>query len=249
MKKRNRRHNIRLPWKEQAWIYGKAAAIVGSLAYLFYRSLLIFGLMLPLSVYLAGRMKKQARERKERGLAVRFKDGLLALGASLSAGHSAENAVRDAAEELAFLYGREDVMTKEFERIAARTEMNVPLEQAMAEFSARTGLADIRSFTEVFRAARRTGGEMGKIILDTVHVITGKLEVREEIYTMLRGRQYEQKIMKAIPLLILFYLDRSSPGFFSVLYETMLGRIIMTVCLAVYLTAVYLADKISDIPV
>ena len=132
--------------------------------------------MLPLSAYLAKRLKKQAEEKRERGLAARFKDGLLALGASLRAGHSAENAIEDAAEELVFLYGKEDFVTREFEQIAVRIKMNVPLEQAITEFSVRIGLADARSFAEVFRAARRTGGEIGTVILETVQVIAGRLE-------------------------------------------------------------------------
>ena len=73
--------------------------------------------------------------------------------------------------------------------------------------------------------------------------------MREEIDTMLRGKQYEQKIMRAVPLLILIYMDLTSPGFFSVLYGSLLGRAIMTGCLAVYLAALYLAEKISNIQV
>lgn len=90
---------------------------------------------------------------------------------------------------------------------------------------------------------------MGRVIIDTVQTIAGRLEVREEIDTMLRGRQYEQKIMRAVPLLILIYMDFTSPGFFSVLYGSLLGRGIMTCCLAVYLAALYLAGRISDIQV
>lgn len=208
-----------------------------------------FLLMQPLAFYLMRRIRKKELERLERKLGGQFKDGLLALGASLRAGHSAENAFQDAAAELAFLYGREERITCEFRRVTARISMNVPLEQAVRELADRCELSDIRTFSEVFSTARRTGGELGKVILDTVQTIAGRLEVREEIDTMLRGKQYEQKVMRTVPPLLLIYMDLTSPGFFSVLYGTLLGRGIMTGCLAVYLTALWLAEEIADIQV
>ena len=230
-------------------MYGKAAVLLGVFAYLFYRSLLGFVLLLPLSAVLVRQMKKQEAAARRQALAVRFKDGLLALSASLQAGHSAENAMEDAAGELAFLYGKDDQMTREFARIRVRVGMNVPLEQAVREFAERIGLSDAESFAEVFQAARRTGGTLGTIIQETVQVIAGRLEVQEEIFTMLRGRQYEQRLMEVIPLAILFYMNQTSPEFFRVLYETGIGRMVMTVCLAVYFIAAALAKRISAIEV
>lgn len=227
----------------------KAEAAVLIFTYLFYRSRMAFLAMQPLSVWMARRMGRKEQERRRQKLCSQFKDGLLSLAASLRAGHSAENAFRDAAGELAFLYGTDETITREFRRVVTRTEMNVPLEEAVLEMAERCGLPDIQNFSEVFSAARRSGGELGRIILDTVQIIAGRLEVREEIDTMLRGRQYEQKIMSVVPLFLLFYMDVTSPGFFTVLYGTGLGRGIMTGCLAVYMTAVLLAEKIACIQV
>ncbi|MCI8465426.1 MAG: type II secretion system protein F [Lachnospiraceae bacterium] len=227
----------------------KAESMVGIFAYLFYRNMMAFFIMQPMAFYLAWKMKQKSRNIQEQKLGGQFKDGLLALAASLRAGHSAENAFQDAAEELAFLYGPEGRITCEFRRVVDQIGMNIPLEQAVQELAVRCKLSDIRVFAEVFSAARRTGGELGRIILDTVQIIAGRLEVQEEIATMLRGRQYEQKVMKMVPLLLLFYMDLTSPGFFSALYGTFLGRGIMTGCLTVYLIAVALAEKISNIQV
>ena len=227
----------------------KAEGAAALFAWLFYRSIPAFVLLQPLAVCLQRNFRRKERKRREQKLGGQFKDGLLAMAASLRAGHSAENAFEDAAGELAFLYGPEERITREFQRVTARTKMNVPLEQAVLELAARCSLPDIQTFSEVFLAARRTGGELGRIILDTAQTLAGRLEVREEIDTMLRGKQYEQKIMRAVPPLLLIYMDFTSPGFFSVLYETLLGRGIMTGCMGVYLAALYLAERISDIQV
>jgi len=46
-----------------------------------------------------------------------------------------------------------------------------------------------------------------------------------------------------------FYVDITSKGYFDVMYTTMAGRVIMTICLGVYLIAYYLAQKIMQIEV
>ena len=55
--------------------------------------------------------------------------------------------------------------------------------------------------------------------------------------------------MSAVPIGIVFYLEFTSHGFFDVLYETMIGRVIMTVSLIAYLGAIAWGRKILDIMV
>lgn len=74
-------------------------------------------------------------------------------------------------------------------------------------------------------------------------------QVKEEIRTMTASVRFEQKVMSAIPFLMIIYIDWTSPGFFGVMYETILGRLIMSGCLAVYLLSCYLSGKILDIHV
>ena len=59
----------------------------------------------------------------------------------------------------------------------------------------------------------------------------------------------EQKVMSAIPVLIVFYMEFTSPGFFDILYTTMAGRIIMTACFFIYLGAFLMARTFMEISV
>lgn len=59
----------------------------------------------------------------------------------------------------------------------------------------------------------------------------------------------EQRIMSGIPVLIVIYIELTSPGFFGILYTTLIGRMLMTVCLAVYLASCWLADYFLEIEV
>ena len=81
----------------------------------------------------------------------------------------------------------------------------------------------------------------------TAQTIGDRIQVKEEILTMTASRRYEQKIMNAVPILIILYIDFSSPGFFTVMYSSVPGRIVMTVCLALYLFSIRLAENILNI--
>ena len=72
---------------------------------------------------------------------------------------------------------------------------------------------------------------------------------KEEIMTLTTSRQFEQKIMNMIPFFIIVYVEGSSPGFFDQMYSTGMGRVLMTMCLILYLTAFWLSERILDIEV
>ena len=133
--------------------------------------------------------------------------------------------------------------------ISGGVRMNRPVEQLLMEFGARSGLEDVDHFAQVFAAARRSGGELVGIIHYTAGIIRDKVQVQEEIHTITASKVFEQKIMNSIPFLIVLYIDLTSPGFFRVMYETYMGRVVMTVCLAVYLGALILSKKVLEIEV
>ena len=229
--------------------WGKGAAACGLLSYTFYRSLRIFLIMLPLSLAGVWAERRSRMERRKKKLAEEFKESMMILAASLSAGYSMENALRASVEELTTLYGRDGLVTSEYRYMVQQIQMNRPVEQLLTDFAERSGLEDIRNFAEVFRVAKRSSGDLGSIMRHTAEVIRDKMQVREEIMTLTASRQFEQKIMNLIPFFIVFYVESASPGFFDQMYGSSLGRILMSVCLAVYLASCFLARRILAIEV
>ena len=127
--------------------------------------------------------------------------------------------------------------------------MNRPVELLLADMGRRSGIQDIDQFAQVFAAAKRSGGELTDIISQTAGIIRDKIQVQEEIHTMTAARVFEQKIMNMIPFFIIVYVEGSSPGFFDQMYCTGMGRVLMTMCLILYLTAFWLSERILDIEV
>lgn len=217
--------------------------------YVFYRSMPLFLVLLPACLayplLLRGTLKKKRLEI----LRLQFKDAILAVASGLNAGYSVENSFALALKEAERVYGSGAMICEEIRLLLAKVRMNGTFDEALEDFAERSGIDDIRSFAEVFLAARKSGGELMKIISKTAEIIGEKIRIREDILTATASRRMEQKLMSAMPALIVFYIDFSSPGFFDVLYETAPGRLLMTACLAVFLTAVWMAGKILEIEV
>ncbi len=221
--------------------------IIAVLGYLFYQNLFgIFALTPILYFYLKSKKKKLLEEKKWK-LNLEFRDGIQALSAALEAGYSAEHALEEACIDLRQIYREDDMILQEFAYMINQLRMNITLERAFEEFGERSGLEDIQSFAQVFSTAKRTGGDLIRVIKTTGSIISDKIEVKRDIITLITGKRLEANMMKAIPLLIIGYLTIFSPGFLDPLYHNVFGVLIMTIFLIAYLGAFLIIDKIVAI--
>lgn len=231
------------------WYVVQGLAIGGLFTYVFYRSAAAFLIFIPLGLIFPIIKKKEQKEKRLEQLNLEFKEGILLLSSFLSAGYSVENAFSASLRELVLLYGEEEMITVEFGRIESQIRMNRSVEQALSEFADRSGLDDVKNFADIFAAAKRSGGELVAIISHTADVIRDKVQVRQEILTMTASKQFEQKIMNMIPFFIVLFIDITSPGFFNIMYSTGIGRILMTLCMVIYITAYAIARRILKIEI
>ena len=66
---------------------------------------------------------------------------------------------------------------------------------------------------------------------------------------MMAAKKLEFRIMSAIPIAMICYLKMSFPSFMEVLYGNLMGIVIMTVCLLIYVIAFEFGKKIVEIEV
>ena len=226
-----------------------SAFLIIFLSWFFYRNLLVSILFLPCSVIIFNRFQSDRRKKRQRELELQFMDFLLYLAANLRAGFSIENAFLECRKDIRNLQGarglgQQNYMSAELWKMEKGLSLNVPLQELLQEFAARSGVEHIREFAEVFSIAVQSGGNLPAIIEQAAVLISDEISLQQEILSIISGKVFEQKIMSVIPFLLTFYVEISSPGFFSVLYESPEGRIVSTVCLICYLTAAGLAENI-----
>lgn len=231
------------------WVVLTAAGVgcCGAVAYAFYRSCRVFAFLSPLGLLFPFYYRKELCKKRKEKLKSEFKEGVLILAASLSAGYSIENALSVSVAELNMLYGPQGMLAAEFTDMARQISLNRTAEQVFENFAERSDIEEIRSFVQVFTVAKRSGGELVSIMSRTADSIRDKIQVHEEIRTMTASRRLEQKIMNLLPFFIILYIDMTSPGFFDLMYTTVTGRLLMTGCLAIYIVAIWLSGRILDI--
>lgn len=234
--------------KKEWMLYGGQGILyLALLSYVFYRSIAVFFIFLPAGVCYPLFRREDLKRRRKELLTIQFKDAILSAAAALNAGFSVENSFGKALEEIERIHGKDSMMAEEIRLMLHKVRMNRTFEDAFSDFAGRSGLEDVKSFAAVFLAARRSGGELMKIIAKTAEIIAEKIRIQEDILTATAAKRMEQRIMRMIPMFIIFYMDLTSPGFFRILYETMAGRMIMTICLLVYLGACRMAEWCLEI--
>lgn len=214
---------------------------------LFYRSLLGILFLLPYTFLFVKKKKKQHMAEREWLLTDHFCEAIKSISAALEAGYSVENSLKVAATDLISLYSEEDELVRELGYMYRQIQNSVSAERAFAELAERIEVEDVRSFADIFATVKRTGGDVIRIIDQTASVIVMKHEVRREVRTLTAAKQFEAGIMKLMPFGILAYLNLFSPGMISSVYEGAGGRVFMTVMLALYVFAAWLADRLVDI--
>lgn len=227
----------------QGFIYASAIGL------LFYKSILGIIVVSPI-IYVNLRKKRDYLKKQRRWqLNMEFRDSLISLSAALNAGYSIENAWDEVLEELSLLYHTEAYIMKELTYLNNQIKMNMTVEKALQDFGRRSGIEDIINFSEVFATAKRTGGDMIKIIRATCNTMSDKIEIQREITTLLTGKKLEANIMKIIPFGILTYLLTFSPTLLEPLYHNLFGAVIMSFLLICYGSAFLLIDKIIQIDI
>lgn len=223
-----------------------AAAVT---AYICYRSIVAFIVLLPAVAFAPGILRKFLRKRRLYELEKQFREMIQMMATALSAGYSVDNAVKSCQKELEQMYGPSGMMTQETRYMVQQMGLNRSAEELLEDFAERSGLEEAENFTRIFVIARRSGGRLVSIIERTVQVMSDRSQVKEEIRTLTASKRFEQRVMSVMPILIVLYIDLTSPGFFTVMYTTLMGRVMMTFCLLLYLLSVWLSGRILQIEV
>lgn len=223
---------------------GLAAGLL--IVWLCYRSLYALPVLVPVLVIYIQIKKRTLAEQRRMKMNLHFRDFLSSLHTGMAAGYSLENGVRSAAKDLERLYGPRDPLVCEMKEIVRQMGFQRPAEFLLRDLGKRSHVEDICSFGEIIMIAKRTGGDMGRILETAWRNLCEKIDTREEIEAVLAARRYEQQIMSLMPAGILVYLRISFGGFMDPLYGNPAGTVVMTGCLLLWLLAWIWGRRLVD---
>lgn len=225
------------------------AAVLGSIAFVFYREPIVCALFALIGLGNPVRYRKCMIRKQKVQLKLQFKQLLAALTSALGAGRSVESAMQEALNDLRMLYPDTGVMiVKELEMMVRRSENGETVEACLTGFSRRAKIEEIEQFTEVFVTCKRLGGSLVQVIRRTAGILQDKLEIEQDIHVLLAQKRFESKVLNFVPVLIIATLAWSTPDYMEPLY-TGGGLLIMTCAMAVLFGCNLLTQKIMSIEV
>ncbi len=224
--------------------WGQVLLVTILFAFFFYRSVWALPPMTLVGWLYLRRNRHRRLRRRNRQLLIQFRECIQAVAASMRAGYAVENAFLESIADMRNMFGENCAMERELRQLRQGLANNVTLEVLLAEMGQRCGLEEMREFAEVFAIAKRNGGSI-PVTVDTAGSAIGRrLAVEEEMETLLSARKLEQRVMNAMPFMIVWYVEVSNPGYFDMLYGNPAGVALMTVCMGIYLAAYALSERI-----
>ena len=227
----------------------QGSLLIGLVSYLFYGTWICAILFSPYLIWYIKSWEKQLIKKRQNSFRLQFKEAIQSLSAALNVGYSVENAMRETVKDLKGIYKQDDTILREFSYMIRQLQMNVTAETVLKNFAKRTGDEDVQIFVTVFSMAKRSGGDTLEIIRNTVRQMGEKIDVEREIVTLMSAKKMEFRIMTVIPMAMILYLKISFPEFLDVLYGNVVGVVIMSICLLVYLGAYEMGRRIVEIEV
>ena len=236
--------------KERILFFGAGYLAAAGLVFLFYHSLVLSAVCGFLVVKLRPYYENyRARQRIQR-LNVQFKDMLYSLSSSIAAGRQMPEALIEAADGLAIMYGpSEPIMTELNHMKRCIIENNESDRELLADFAQRSCCEDINNFVQVYIICRNMGGDLEKIIARTSSILTDKMNIEREIKSITAQKKFEGRLIALMPVAMLLILNLLSPSYIVPLYSGLPGRLIMTGCLGAGLWGLLMMERISNVEI
>ena len=191
---------------------------------------------------------EQIIEKKRRKLNSQFRDMLEALTTSLGAGKNVSDSFRSVYDDLKVQYDDGADILKELEIILSGMANNVDIEDLLLDFGIRSGIDDIYSFANVFKICFRKGGNIKDTIRNTHNILSDKMEINEDIETIVTANKTEQNIMIVMPIGLIGMIKMLSADF-AANFVTPAGIIATTIGVALFVAAYYVGKAVLNIKV
>ncbi len=229
----------KMTWQEQGAVFAGWIMLCTLAAWLFYDCFYAGVLGVIGWPFFKKIMTGMMAEKLHSELAVSFKEVMISVYSSLSAGATIEQSLMRAMEDLASNPGENIRMQQELKIVCVGMKNHIPTGECLNDMAKRCGNRDIESFVRVIMMGKKQGGRLPVLVKDTMEKIQDRIEINYEIEGMISAKRSEFLFMCLIPAGIMVYMKVFSSDFMEVVYGSPSGIVLMTLCLIAYLTAVF----------
>lgn len=219
-------------------------------SYIFYKTVL-FGLCILFArKYFERLYENHLASKRKATLNLQFKDLLFSLSSSIATGRQMREALLEGRDNMKLIYSEGSIIVLELNYMVKRLmESKEAEDEVLYDFAKRSEIEDIMNFVDIYFTCRSTGGDLEMVVMKAANVIIEKIEIERDILTITAQKRFESKILTSIPLIIIVFLQLTSPEYLTSMYTTVAGRLIMTIALVGIVLSFYMSVKITEIQV
>lgn len=233
--------------KKYFLVAGSVALIMGLL---FYHNIIIAVGMMFITIPFRKHWESHLASKKRMELTVQFKDLLASLSSSFFTGRQLTEALIEGKSNLSLIYDEDATIMVELKQMTERLTVGMEKERdVMFDFADRSATEDIVNFIDVYFTCLTTGGDTVTAVRRASTQIMDKIEIKNEMSSMIAQKKYESVILVILPPIILTFLHLSSPDYLAPLYGNVFGMFIMTLALAVMMASFLWSVKITDVAI
>ena len=236
--------------REKQLIFAGTLVVGTSLSVLLYHNIFFSLVLLFFYIKIQEIYAEYMLDRRKRALAEQFKDFLFILSTSIGAGRGMRDAIGEAIPGIVGIYGENAILCKElknmYKRMSIGNEEDVTV---LNDFSKRSGSEDIVDFMIIYSTCKTTGASLVDALNKAASVIIDKMTIENEIRTMANRKKNESIILFVMPFVVVLFLNLFSPEYIAPLYESYIGRVIMTMVVAADIFIYSVMQKITDVEI
>ncbi len=219
--------------KEQIVVYACMGISAIVLSMLLYRNILFSLLIIPFASKIKAFTEEHLAGRRRKRYLAEFKDFLFMASTAIGAGRSMKDAIGESIPSLANIHGDDAVLVsdlcKAYERMDKGRENDVAVLSEMADAS---GLEDVSDFVTIYAICKSSGASLIIALNRAASVIMEKMSIENEIEELVKRKESEGFVILIMPVLVLLFLNLFAPDYIAPMYETVAGRVIMSICAA-----------------
>ncbi len=228
--------------KDYLTVVAESAFLDLLIAYGFFDSVYALFLIIPIGIINMYRYTKKQNEKREERIRQEFKEILLSVASLLQTGYSVENAFYDAMEVLKNIYGNKSILYSDLMEMNRQVRMHVPVERAFLGIAEKYPIEAIESFGEIFLYTKRLGGGYAQYLKDTADRLEERINMQDELKSMIAQKKLELTIMSVMPMAIILYMRLTGGSFMEPLYHNTVGVVLMIASLFIYAGSVALGN-------
>ncbi|MEA3321950.1 MAG: type II secretion system F family protein [Bacillota bacterium] len=219
------------------------AGILSGIIYLIMSSLLISAFSFFLGFLIRSFLLKRAIKIRNQLATHQLIQALGIMANSLRAGYSFLQVIKLISEESPKPIG------KEFGKVIQNVNLGLSLEESFEELKSSFNNPDLEMVLTSILIQRESGGDLSRLLESIQETMIGRMRVKDEVRTLTAQGRLSMWVIMFVPVGIALYLQVVNPDYFHLMFQHILGWVMIFMAISGILLGWFIINKIVSIEV